>query len=232
MASRAPVRLPSWVEQLLDLVHVDWQPSTRQPTTRRLALATALSIAGSLVADAVLVALGTHVFPSTRGFSHFRFGDYASLTVVGVLIACAGWPIATRISSTPRWLFFRLAVAVTLVLFLPDAWLLLRGETPTGVAVLMVMHLAIALVTYNCLVDVAPAGRRRRRGTAPGGLGGGREAGVPVARTTIGATVEPPSPSQSPLAVAAAPGSPASRAVTTAPSPAGAPGPTLSLIHI
>ncbi|MGH9087861.1 MAG: DUF6069 family protein, partial [Acidimicrobiales bacterium] len=182
MASRAPVRLPQPVEQLLDLVHVDWEPSSRQPPARRVVLATLLAIVGSLVADAVLVAIGTHVFPTTRGFSHFRFGDYATLTVIGVLGACAGWPIVTRVTSSPRWLFFRLAIVVTLALFLPDVWLLLRGEPARAVGVLMTMHLAIALVTYQALVYVAPAGRRRR--STAGGRGAAGEQRVPVARTT------------------------------------------------
>jgi bacteriorhodopsin len=124
-------------------------------------LATILSIAGSLVADAILVKIGTTIFPSTSGFGHFRFSDYAKLTVIGVVIACAAWPIVTRISSTPRWLFFRMAIAVTFVLWAPDVWILVHGEPAKAVAVLMVMHLAIALVTYNFLVRLAPTSRRR-----------------------------------------------------------------------
>jgi hypothetical protein len=42
---------------------------------------------------------------------HFRFADHPKLTVVGVVIACAAWPIVTRMSSAPRWLFFRLPPA-------------------------------------------------------------------------------------------------------------------------
>jgi hypothetical protein len=64
--------------------------------------------------------------------------------------------VVTRISSQPRWLFLRLAVLVTLVLLAPDAWILLQGEPAKAVAVLVVMHLAIAVVTYNCLVRIAP----------------------------------------------------------------------------
>ena len=117
-----------------------------------------LAIVGSLLADAAIVAIGKHLFPATQGFAHFRFSDYAKLTVVGVVIACAGWPIVTRVSSAPRWLFFRFAIAVTLVAFLPDLWIRLRGESGQGVLVLVAMHVAIALVTYNLLVHVAPVG--------------------------------------------------------------------------
>ena len=47
------------------------------------------------------MAVGTSLFPATKGYVHFAFGDYAKLTVLGVLIACAGWPVVARISSAP-----------------------------------------------------------------------------------------------------------------------------------
>jgi hypothetical protein len=94
---------------------------------------------------------------------HFRFSDYGKLTVIGVALACMAWPIVTWISSSPRWLFARLAVLVTLFLWLPDLFILAKGQPPKAVAVLMVMHLAIALVTYNTLMHLAPGTRRFRR---------------------------------------------------------------------
>ncbi len=76
-----------------------------------------------------------------------------------MVIACVGWPIVTRISSAPRWLFFRLAILVTLVLFVPDLYIWWKGQPIQAVGVLMCMHVAIALVTYTALVYIAPAGR-------------------------------------------------------------------------
>ncbi|HEX4245764.1 MAG TPA: hypothetical protein VHY77_09370, partial [Acidimicrobiales bacterium] len=101
--------------------------------------------------------------PSTKGYGHFQFSDYSKLTIIGVIIACLAWPVVTRISSSPRWLFFRLAILVTLVLLLPDLWILAKGQPVRAVVVLMAMHLAIALITYNALVHVAPVRARRRR---------------------------------------------------------------------
>ena len=86
-----------------------------------MVVATLVAIVASLAADAVLVKIGVSVFPKTKGYSHFQFSDYSKLTIIGVVIACVGWPIVARISSQPKWLFLRAAVAVTLVLFLPDA---------------------------------------------------------------------------------------------------------------
>jgi len=147
--------LPPFLNRALCLVRVDRAPAHRQPSAARIAVATVASVAGSLAADAILVVIGEAVFPSTRGYVHFRFADYAKLTVIGVLIACVAWPVVTRISSAPRWLFVRMAILVTLVLWLPDLYILHGGAPPRAVAVLMVMHLAIALVTYNCLMHIA-----------------------------------------------------------------------------
>jgi hypothetical protein len=151
------------VERSMSLLRLDFTPTHQQPSTVRVVLATVLSIAGSLLVDAALVAIGTRVFPTTKGYVHFEFHDYARLTVIGVVIACIAWPVVCRVSSAPRWLFFRLAIAVTVVLLLPDVYILHQGQPARAVAVLMVMHLAIALITYNLLVHLAPVRRRRRQ---------------------------------------------------------------------
>ncbi len=153
MAARAP-----WPDRVLRLARVDCDSSAhQQPSALRVLVALIVSVAGSLAADAVLVRIGTAIFPSTVGYVHFRFSDYAKLTVIGVVIASLAWPVVTRMSSAPRWLFFRLAVLVTLVLWLPDLYILDLGQPVRAVAVLIVMHLAIAVVTYSSLVHLAPA---------------------------------------------------------------------------
>jgi hypothetical protein len=161
---------PTTPERLLRLVRIDFAPGHRQPRIGALALATVVALVGSLLADIILVALGKAVFPSTQRYVHFQFHDYARLTIIGVLIACAAWPIVTRISSAPRWLFFRLAILVTIVLFAPDAYIwLVQGQSAKAVFVLIWLHVAIAIVTYNALVRLAPTGpvsfrgRHRRR---------------------------------------------------------------------
>ena len=148
--SAAPAHRPA-----LRLFRVDFAPAHRQPSAVSVLVATIASVAGSLAADALLVVIGQAVFPSTKGYAHFQFADYSKLTVIGVVIACVAWPVVTRISSDPRWLFLRMAVVVTLVLWLPDVYILVSGQPAKAVAVLFVMHLAIAVVTYNCLVHLA-----------------------------------------------------------------------------
>jgi Family of unknown function (DUF6069) len=151
-------RLPPSAQRFLGLWRVDFAPEHRQPSRGRVALATVVSVVASLIADVFLVVIGTALFPSTKGYVHFRFSDYGKLTVIGVVIAGLAWPVVTRISSAPRWLYLRLAVLVTLVLWLPDLYILAKGQPPKAVAVLMAMHLAIAAITYGCMTRLAKVG--------------------------------------------------------------------------
>jgi len=150
------------ISKAASLIHLDFAPEHAQPSGSRVLLATLVSIVGSLLADAILVVIAQAVFPGTKGYVHFQFGDYSKLTIIGVIIACVAWPITTRITSQPRWMFFRMAVGVTLVLWLPDVYILINGQPAKAVAFLFAMHLAIALVTYNALVHLAPMGRPHR----------------------------------------------------------------------
>ena len=161
--------LPPTAQRWLHIFRVD--PGARQapPSPVRWVIALIVANVGSLISDAILVAMGKWIFPSTQNFPHFQFSDYAKLTIVGVTIACIAWPVVTWISSQPRWLFLRLAVLVTLVLWLPDLWILHQGESIRGVGVLMLMHLAIAFITYPALVHLASVGSSGRRSVlAPG----------------------------------------------------------------
>src|SRR5580704_5408706 len=160
---------PDMRARALAWARIDFSPPHRPPEWWRVVVATVLSIALSLAADAALVAIGTRVFPATKGYGHFQFHDYAKLTVIGVLIACAAWPVVARLSSAPRWLFFRLAIAVTLVLFVPDLYIWHQGQPAQAVLVLMAMHVAIALVTYNLLVRLAPVRALSRERQGPAG---------------------------------------------------------------
>ena len=167
--------MPSPVlDRAMEVARVDFSPPHRPPAAARVAAATVASLAACLLADWLLARAAVAVFPATKGYVHFQFGDYSKLTIIGVLIACAGWPVVARVTSAPRWVFFRLAILVTIVLLLPDLYIWVQGQPGHAVLFLVFMHLAIALITYNLLVHMAPvrpaagAGRDRgRRGTPP-----------------------------------------------------------------
>ena len=149
------------LHRLLNLIHLDFAPRHRQPSSVLVLLATIVSVVGSLAVDALIVVIFQAAFPSTKGYAHFQFSDYSKLTIIGVIIACIAWPIVTRITSEPRWMFVRMAVLVTLVLWLPDVFILVNGQPGKAVAGLFLMHLAIAVVTYNALVHLAPVRAQR-----------------------------------------------------------------------
>jgi hypothetical protein len=140
----------------LDYFRIDVPGARFQPGLWRLVLATTVAVVGSIAACVVLAQLGMLAYPSTRGYEHFQFADYTKLTVIGVVIAALGWPVAAALSSRARRLYLWAAVAVTVVSFAPDGWILVHGQSPAGVFVLAVMHVAVAIVTYWSIVLIAP----------------------------------------------------------------------------
>lgn len=134
----------------------DWSPDHRPPAFRRFALATAVALVGSLAADALVVAVAVHLYPGLHSYAHFSPVAWGALTFIGVLGASCGWPVVAAFTRRPRWLFSWMAMAVTLVLWLPDLVLLGQGNPGRAVAALMTMHLAIAVVTFESLVRLAP----------------------------------------------------------------------------
>lgn len=147
---------PLLVKQALTRARLDWTPSDEPASTARAVLASVLSVVAALAFNAGLVRIVTTWSPSLKTYSHFHFVDYGSLTVLGVVGACVAWFVVSRISSSPRWFFARLAVVATIVLLAPDAWIIVGHEPIRAVSTLIAMHVAMALLTYNILVRVAP----------------------------------------------------------------------------
>src|ERR1700722_4231422 len=135
------------------------------PTGLRVTIMTVASAAASIVANAALVWLATAFDPSLQHFSHFRFWDYGTLTVVGVAAAGTAGFFPPRYLASPRHTFFRVAIVVSLALWLPDLWLYLKHEPTRAVVYLVIMHAAVAVITYNFLVFGAPLGAREVSGT-------------------------------------------------------------------
>lgn len=137
-----------------------------QPRAWRWAVATIVAVLLSLVACAVLVVIGRAVFPATAGYEHYAFADYGKLTIIGVVLACLAWPAVTLISSRAVRPFLLLTVVVTIVGLAPDAYILYRGQSAQAVLILVLMHIALALVTFPALVLLAPQ-RSRDDAAAP-----------------------------------------------------------------
>lgn len=143
------------------VLRLDLPRGSAQPAALRWILATVIAVAGSLFACFVLALAATALDPSLAGYGHFQFSDYGKLTIIGVVGACVGWPIVTWFTTSARRLYLWCAIAVTVVSLAPDVWILHLGQPPAGVATLIVMHFALAVITYPVMVFVAPQRQRR-----------------------------------------------------------------------
>jgi hypothetical protein len=150
------------VTNTLARARLDWMPGGEPASPARTTLAATLAVVVALACNAGLVRIATTWSPSLRTYAHFRVVDYGSLTVLGVVGAGVTWFVVSRISSSPRWFFVRLAVVVTIVLLAPDVWIIAGHEPVRAVATLMAMHVVMALVTYHVMVRVAPVRTRAR----------------------------------------------------------------------
>lgn len=106
-------------------------------------------------------------------------GPTIFFTAVGALGAIGVFAILRRVSQRPERLFRRIAVAVLLVSFLPDLLLLSDGAagafpaaTPTGVAVLMVMHIVAATMIVGFLTATGPREADRTQALSEDALSG------------------------------------------------------------
>jgi hypothetical protein len=132
-------------------------PDATPPAHRRVLAAGLAAAAVSLAADVALATIGQAAFTVPASFGKFSFGTYALLTVLGVAGATATWAAVTRLSWRPKWLLTRLAALVTALFLIPDFLLLGTPGNPAGpVVILMLMHLAIAVITYTALTKAAP----------------------------------------------------------------------------
>lgn len=140
---------PAWLR-------LDMPGRVAQPVLWRWIIATVTAIGLSLLACAILALITTQLFPSTIGYGHFQFSDYSKLTIIGVSVACVGWPFVTWITTNGRRLYLWLGIIATIVSLAPDLWILDLGQPPAGVATLAVMHVALGVVTYLSMILIAP----------------------------------------------------------------------------
>jgi hypothetical protein len=151
-----PMQDDGWLSRARMAARLDLTPTAPPPAAGRVLVATLVALGASLGANALLVLAGTSIWAADKGYSHFQLWDYGTLTALGVVAAGASWPLVARASSSAHWLFLRLAIIVSLVLLLPDVWLLAEGQSGRAVVVLVAMHVVVALITYNLLVRTAP----------------------------------------------------------------------------
>ncbi|MGT2425413.1 DUF6069 family protein [Amnibacterium kyonggiense] len=173
------IAVPPVIRRAAAAVRADLPGLPAVPGVGRFAVAVVAAVIGSLLACAVVAAATVALVPSLAGYGHLRVGDWAELTVIGVVVAAFGWPLAAAIWSSARAPFLVLTIAVTVLSFAPDLWILRQGQPPLGVLALAVMHVAVAVVTYPVLVLVAP-----QRRSAPGARGARGSGGTRSVKTS------------------------------------------------
>lgn len=156
---RTHARTDSTTARLFRALDLDFPRGRNQPALVRWILASVVAVVVSVLACGALAAAGVAWFPETAGYEHFGFVDYTKLTVIGVGLACLAWPVVTWFSSRAWKPFLWLAILVTIVGLAPDAWILYKGQPANAIGVLVLMHFAVALITYPALVFIAPQRR-------------------------------------------------------------------------
>lgn len=152
------VPIPNWppLQWAVRLTRLNLRPAVVQPSFARTGLGILVGVLLSLLVNWLIVRAAIAVLPDLGAFPHFQPSDYGRLTVLGSLIACVGWPILTRLSSSPGWIYGWIAALGTLVLWLPDVyiWAVLHEPGP-AVLVLAAMHVSVVLVSCVCMVLIA-----------------------------------------------------------------------------
>ena len=117
----------------------------------RLWVAALQALAGSIIATLAVFWAAVTTLSITSEFPPLASpGPTIFFTAVGALGAIVVFAILRRFTERPEYFSRRIAVAVLLVSFVPDLWLLsadaFPGTSATAVAVLMVMHVVAAAV--------------------------------------------------------------------------------------
>jgi hypothetical protein len=129
----------------------------RIPNPLRLIVAAVLAVVVAGLVDAALAAIGVSLLSVPADFHQFQPSAYLTLTVPGVIAATIVWVIVAAKAKNPTALLRRLAIIVVPVTWVADVALLVTGQSPLGVVVLMVMHAGVGVITYLSLTRIAPA---------------------------------------------------------------------------
>ncbi len=120
--------------------------AARPSLAARIGIVAGVGVAASVVNGVIAqiaLALG-----ADSSFVPLQPAAYVFLTVVGVLLALAGWTLVRHFSSRPARLLRVLVPAVLLASFVPDLTLApqMPGASPLGVIALVLMHITTTAI--------------------------------------------------------------------------------------
>ncbi|MCC3650881.1 DUF6069 family protein [Streptomyces sp. S07_1.15] len=121
-----------------------------------------LLVVGGVLLAAVLsslvnavIALLARAVGAPDDFEPLDPGSYIFLTTVGVTAGAIGWGIVRKASRNAEGVLRWLVPAVVVVSFVPDFFLFGAGGV-TGVAALLLMHVAVAVIAVATFRKVLP----------------------------------------------------------------------------
>ena len=114
-------------------------------------------VVGASVVNAVIAQIALALGASSS-FTPLTPGAYVFLTVIGVLLALAGWALVRRASTRPARVLRVLVPVVLLLSFIPDFVIVpgMAGSSTTGLIALMLMHVTTAAVAVAGFARALP----------------------------------------------------------------------------
>lgn len=141
--------------------------STSAPTRRSdVSLGTALrtgAVAGVIAAvtNVVISAIARGPLGANDDFVPLSPGPIVMWTILGAIVGAVGWRLIVNASARSRALLNTLVPTVLVLSLIPDVALLATdseaGQTTTGVAALMVMHVVTAVIAVTAYRKAMPA---------------------------------------------------------------------------
>jgi len=135
--------------------------------TRRLALATAVTLAGSVISVLIVRAIAVNIVTIPAAFTPLKAQSVIMLTVLGVLAASGACLLLNRFVKQSIRTFWRIAPVALVLSFIPDIAIWAahgysHTATATTVLPLMVMHVAVAGVCLTLLPGLCTEKADRR----------------------------------------------------------------------
>ncbi|HEX6342572.1 DUF6069 family protein [Umezawaea sp.] len=115
-----------------------------------------LAALASVAVNSVIATIASSALPPGGTRMGLELQEYASLTVVGILLGALAWFLVRRHADNPRAVLRYLVPAAVLLSLVPDFGILMTGVPLLNALALVAMHLAVAAITVPTLAKVLP----------------------------------------------------------------------------
>jgi uncharacterized protein DUF6069 len=136
----------------------DIQSRVRRPAVARggAFVGVALAALACVAVNSVIAMLASSALPDGGVRMGLQLREYATLTVVGILLGTLAWYTIRGRARKPRAVLRVLVPVALVVSFVPDFGILAAGAPLLNSLALIAMHLVVAAITVPTLARVAP----------------------------------------------------------------------------